>query len=675
MTFPVSKLQASVLIYPLLIFFYLVIVFFSAFYSQGPLLQTDQPLWATVAYLMRTEVFADQGWFWNVIFDQGGAGQNIGKNYSIPLILPWLFTFFFSAATAVKLAVFVSTLLFLLAFYYVARLFVPGCYALLCSLVILTPMFDNIVSGMWYNYFALGCGLSFWLCCHYFFNTKSLAALICGTFSFALAIYSHPVGVILCVAILLAYLIIVVVLEESHKLVLISCFLSMFCSGILLAFPQVLAVFGLDSGPYLPSSGQTFHRPLEISGVLETFRRLFVVRLWGAVTEPQMHFFLILINMIGVWILVVLGISSLRVSKNLERIAPFFSLFIITAILISRIYNFLDFDIGVLRSLSFFYDRLQLLSQVYLILLAAMGLHFLTRYISKNFFLKLIYGILVANLVCITLRTPKKIYWDHTHQLATLETSILAVDVNNLWQWLAQNIHKDDERVYFEDTYGKLHWNNSSNPEAFRTHLLALTSVNTDVRQIGGWCGFSSNFGRTYEQGTIFGKSIHAASFTDQFILSRMELLNCRYIVVYSDIVVERLRRVPSLEEKRRFGVFYIFKYHGMNPRWAYNTVTGEKAEYVRHSSSHFEVIADGKKDERVFISMAYHPNYWAEYKDRKIPIINDRLLMSIRLPVDGQQSINFYYVFRKKIAFYAIGLGLFLFALPKFLIFKVTDE
>ena len=388
MIFPVSKPQSKAPIYPLLISFYLIIVFFPAFYSQGPLLQTDQPLWTTVAYLMRSDIFPDQGWFWNVIFDQGGAGQTMGKIYSIPLILPWLFTSFFSAATAIKLATFVSSLLFLLTFYYVAKLFVLDGYALLCTLLILTLMFDNIVSGMWYNYFALGCGLSFWLCCHHFLKDRSRTAFICGTFSFTLGFYAHPVGIVLCAAVLLAYLIVVVVSDDSRKFIIFSCFLCMFCSGILLAFPQVQAILGLDAGSYLLSSGQAIHHPPKITGVLETFRRLFFVRVWGGITESKINLLVILINIIAVWVLVFLGIYSLGVDKDHKKTIPLCCLFVITAILVSRIYNFLNIDIGVLRSLSIFYDRFQLLSQIYLVLFAGIGLQFLARCIGKNFFFK-----------------------------------------------------------------------------------------------------------------------------------------------------------------------------------------------------------------------------------------------------------------------------------------------
>ena len=658
------KFELKSIISPLLICCYLLILFSPAFYSQEPLLQTDQPLWTIVAYLLRSDIFPDQGWFWNVVFDQGGAGQIMGRTYSVPLILPWLFTFFCSAATAVKLATILSTLIFLLSFYYVAKLFVSEGYSLLCTAVMLTPVFDTIVAGMWYNLFSLGCGLSFWLCCHHFFKDRSWIAFTFGVLSFALAFYAHPIGVVLCVTVLLTYLVLVVTTDGSHKLIIFSCFLYMFCLVILLAFPQIQAILGLDAGPYLSSSEQATHNPLEITGALETFSRLFLLKIWGGITEPGMSFLFTLMNMMAVWVLVFFGLCSLMADKDPKKILPFCLLFVITVILISRVYNYLNIDMGMLRSLSTHYGRFQLFSQFYLILIAGVGLQFFARYKSKKTLFKLIYYFLILNLIFIAIRTPKKIYWDHTSQLGTLEASVLSADVQNLWQWLADNVDTDNERVYFEDTYRKFLWNNSSYSEASKTHLLALTRMHTDVRQIGGWCGFSSAFAGKYEQGTFFGKSIHDADFSDQFVLSRMTNLNCRYIVSCSDIVVDRLNLVPFLEEVSTFGVFHVFKNSEMLPAWAFHTATGEKVDYIRHSSSHFEVIAEGKKGDQIFVSMAYHPNYLATYNEDNIPIINTELFMSVKLPGDGRQSINFHYVFRKKIALYALGLGLFLMVL-----------
>ena len=140
-----------------------------------------------------------------------------------------------------------------------------------------------------------------------------------------------------------------------------------------------------------------------------------------------------------------------------------------------------------------------------------------------------------------------------------------------------------------------------------------------------------------------------------------MITLNCRYIICYSDIVVNHLKQVSFLEEASNFGVFHVFRYSEMTPAWAYHPATGKKAEYIRHSSSHFEVITEGKKGDQVFVSMAYNPHYLATYKDHNIPIINTDLFMSIELPSDGRQSIDFHYVFRKKVALSALGLGLFL--------------
>ena len=670
----------SHLLYLILISFYLILIFFPAFLSQSPLLQTDQPMWTAMSHLMEKEIFPEQKWFWGVITDRAGAGQKMGTTYSISIILPWLFSIFFPAATAVKMAMLFSTLFFTAAFFYVARLYMPNLFALIASLSILTPLFDYIVSGLWYNCFALGCGLIFWISSNNFIKNKSKGYFASAVLFFSLAIFSHPVGVILCFAIFIAYLILIMASQEENKWKLFFIFLSIPCISIFLSFPQLQTILGLDATSTSLIKETRIHE-YPVTNIVETLRRLLFFRVWG-VAEPSM---LMALNILSVLLLCLYGFFSLSTKKDYEKLLPLIALFIITSILVSRIYNFFEIDSSVLRSLSFFYDRFQLLSQIFLILLGGAGMHFLTLRLGenrkRNILIRLIAVILLASLIGIALRTPKQIFIDHSGQLKTLDTSTISSQANSLWKWIAANLQPENERIYFEDTYARFTWNDASNPESTKTHLLALTSVYTDARQIGGWCGFTTRFAQRYEQGIAFGKiSAEDPGFTDEFIAERMKLLNSRYIVATSDALITRLKRVPFLEETAVFGIFHIFKNENMSPSWAYNVNTGAEAHMKRFSSTHFEVIAEGNKGDDIHISMAYHPNYIATVEQVKIPVNNLASLVNIKLPANGRQSIHFHYTFNKKMAFAFVTAGLFMFiimtsSLPYLLNLKKEDH
>ena len=128
----------------LLLAAYVVIVFSGAFLNEGELLQTDQAMWASAAQMMREDVFPTQKWFWGVITDRIGAGQQLGGSYSMSLILPWALSFLMPVAASIKVSMLVSALLLVIGFYFVAELYMPRGWAFLSSLVLLSPMFDNM---------------------------------------------------------------------------------------------------------------------------------------------------------------------------------------------------------------------------------------------------------------------------------------------------------------------------------------------------------------------------------------------------------------------------------------------------------------------------------------------------------------------------------------------------
>ncbi len=280
--------------------------------------------------------------------------------------------------------------------------------------------------------------------------------------------------------------------------------------------------------------------------------------------------------------------------------------------------------------------------------------------------------IVAISFSLIAVRTPKKIFIDKTNQFMTFDASSIAPDIREMWTWLNKNVNSSKERIYFEDTYDSLQWNNSSYYTNNNTHVFALTSIYTDISQVSGFCEFMNDFSRTHEggrAGQLFGKivdvefsynptyypmkfsdnQIDSLKLSDNLIYDRMKLLNCRYIVVYSDKTKRRLKDVPFLELVAKFDKFFIFKNTKMESAWAYKVGTGEKVQLIKHSPIHYELITDGQADDLVQISIAYLAKWRAFYETNEIPIVNSNELMQVHLPDHGKQVIHLKYIIDRK--------------------------
>jgi hypothetical protein len=661
-----NQRKTQSIVFVLLLAAYVSIIFSASFLNDSELLQTDQPMWASAAQLMREDIFPTQKWFWGVISDRIGAGQQLGNSYSMSLILPWALSFFMSIAASIKVSMLVSVLLFVIGFYFVAELYMPKGWAFLCSLVLLTPMFDNIVSGMWYNYFSLGCGFVFWRSCHAIFEKCDLRYGIVAIISLSLAIYSHQVGTFLCLLIWFSYMLLILVKHRNNRMAMMSTFIIIAILGALLSYPQIHAILA----PKLSSLQNARPFDFPVTDPLETLRRMIFIRVWGAasLTQPK-------IALMGIQILTVLGLFSIGLYsliklKDHEKIIPAVGLILIAFILISRVYNLLGMDIGLLRSLSNFYDRFQLLSQIYLVLISGVGLSYLSGYLHDDSrygkFIRVLFIVCLISFTTVAVRTPKKIFYDRTEQLGTLGTSTINQEVHALWAWINKNVQPQKERIYIEDTYKSLKWNSSDNPESSKSHLLALTSLYTGVSQINGWCGYTHYFSREHEYGqggSLFGHDLAKADLSDEYIQEEMKLLNCRYLIVHTEAAKTRLAQVPFLRRIEKIGEFDIFEGKEFKPAWAYKYHTGEEVFLKKNTPVSYDLSVTGKLNELIQVSLANNANWKAYYKGRVIPIHDNRALLQVSLPAEGFQLIELRYYTDKKSSLIILCLGVILLA------------
>lgn len=654
-----KKTQAIVAVF--LLAAYVFTIFFAAFLNEGELLQTDQAMWASAAWLMRTDIVPTQGWFWGVITDRVGSGQQLGNSYSMSLILPWALSFFMPVAASIKVSMLASALLLVIGFYFVAELYMPKGWAFVCSLVLLTPMFDNMVSGMWYNYFSLGCGLVFWRSCHEIYGRFDLRWAVPAVVSLSLAVYSHQVGTFLCIAIWLSYMILVLAGRRSRPLAMVAVFTVIPVLAALLSYPQVHALLA-------PKLGHVQHAgapDLPITGPLETLRRMFFIRVWGAVNLTHAKAALMGAQVLTVGALFGVGLYSLARSKDREKIVQTACLILVTFILISRAYNLLDMNIGLLRSLSKFYDRFQLLSQIYLVLVSGVGLAYLSGLPREKGrygkYLRIAFPVCLVMFAAVAVRTPMKVFCDRTGQLGTLGTSTVRQDVHALWAWMNEHVEPEKERVYFEDTYRSLLWNDADNPESSKSHVLALTSMYTGVSQINGWCGYTHYFAGEHECGMgrcLFGQRLDHGKLSDDRIRSEMKLLNCRYLIVHTGAAKQRLAQAAFLKEAARIGRFAVYENTELTPAWAYKLATGEAVDLKKITPVSYALQVRGGQNERIQISLAGNANWKAYHEGREIRIDDHRALMQISLPAEGDQTILLKHVINRKVPVLMFCLG-----------------
>ena len=250
----------------------------------------------------------------------------------------------------------------------------------------------------------------------------------------------------------------------------------------------------------------------------------------------------------------------------------------------------------------------------------------------------------------------------NAHSLVTFNEFDRKGEILSLWDWLRLNVDSDISRVCFEDT---LYTYPAKNSKYRLNHVLALTSIATEIKQIGGWAGYSSAFGSIYNKGWG-GYLFNTDDFdklSENTVAENLKLLNCKFIVAHSKEVVNFLKKITVLEQVATIGGFSVFEYKNMVPAWAFKLKNEEKVNLKKISSSSYNIITNGQAEDLIQLSLAYHPSWKAYYKNHEIPINYNKALMQIRLPVSGNQVIKLRYTISKikPLVFLVLGMILFI--------------
>ena len=641
------------------------------------LIRSDQPMWTAFTHVIKHEVFPDQKWFWGIITDKENAGLTMGKSYSLNIILLWILSHIFNPATSVKIILFISLLSLSISLYFVSAKLTDPLFAIIPALLSIPIIFPLAARGMAYSHLSLSFALFFWLSSLKYLKKFRSKDWLISVLLVTIAIYAHPIGFLTCMAIWTALIFCTVrnKCQKPLRRVTVLYFIIPFLS-IMLASPQTYTQFfsgskkisqtkqhsqsnNVNQRNILRIDGQNKRPTLSRSLNLATYLKEFGIN--GKI-------FIVFFAVVGL-------VAIVKKENNLKL--PILAIYLTGFLLASRLLVLFPVKINFFLILTVYYWRFEILLKIVFIILAGVGLKSfydycnLTRDKKKLFNMTAkVFSLLVfvlALVLCGRGLSQNRI-WSEKH-LITFDKFENKRDVESLWYWLTNNVNAEEYRVYFEDTWLSYPldikaYNHRSglnlNSEVYN-HVLALTSIATDIKQIGGWCGFTNNFGRRYNigiGGLLFG-SKSANEISEKLIADNLKSLNCKYIVVHSEELVNLLENISILQKAAIIGDFHIFEYSDMVSAWAYKVESKEPSTLIKRSPTHYILMSNGNNNDKIQISLAYNFNWKAYYNMTEIPIINHKELMQIRLPDKGSQVIELKYVIDKKPPIIILLLGL----------------
>lgn len=640
---------------------YLIILYAPMFLNEGSLITTDQPMWTTFTYLMKREIIPDQKWFWNVITDRENAGLVMGHSYSLNIISLWLLTHVFSPVLSVKIFLFLCALSITVSIYFVSSKLSNPIIGVIPALLSIPVFFLNANEGMCYSYLSFSFALLFWFSSLKFFESLFSKYWILSVLLTTLSIYTHPIGFIACLSIWVSLLLFVVGNKEVKPLnkVAVVYFIIPFIS-LLLSAPQIFAMFNLssDQGYHFISTypGNSLSPTLEKTLNLDTY---FPNYIWF-----KGKFFLFFFWAAGL-------VSVFKKDNQLKL--PLISLYVVLFLLVSKSLMLSPIKPHFFYRLTLYYWRFIPYLRIVCIMFVGMGLHFIyakiMNFSSKRKMISLVIKFVGIMIIVAALglcgRTLTKNRRINAHSLITFDQIYSKKEISSLWGWLFRNVDSELYRVYFEDTFSTYP---SKNSKYRLNHILALTSSATDIKQIGGWGGFASDFASKYNRGWggYLFQTNEFNKLSENTIGENLKLLNCKFVVAHSKDLVHFLKSLTIFKQAAVIGSFTIFEYQNMIPAWGFNVKSKEKINLERVSSSSYNIITNGHTGDLIHLSLAYHLNWKAYYKNTEIPINYHDSFMRISLPATGKQVVELRYSIDKvtPVLFLIIGMTVFIFFL-----------
>lgn len=637
--------------YPVVLTLLICAIFLPIFLNSGPLLEVDQPVWTSIAYLLKTEIVPEQKWFWGIHVSQENAGLTLGENYSFSLIILWVLSILFEVILAVKIATLFSALILALSFYYLAINFSRPVFAAIAAFIFVSGTYGYITDGMWYHSIAIAFSLLFFNFIVKYLKDQKIVSWLLSLAFLLLSFYTHPIGALGSVFV---WFVLFIYILFSRDIILrketILSFLLLLISSILLAAPQWLAL--LQPGRTLYSFGEL---PLDF----KDFRSFVGLLLNLNLLDTRFQILIILTSISSFFFLKL---------KKKTWIFPLFGIYIMGIFIVLRLPKFLPIDISFLNELLFFSKRFQFLSQVVYLILSIIFFDGIFRLYMNHRTSKeahmFTYGLLILTFcISILFIAHSTFKMAFSPRLQTLGSFEKQNEVMALWKWLDENVEYQKARVFIEDSMGtyKTQHTKIVSLQA-STHILALTSVYSRIMQFGGWCKYFTRVSKLYkgnDGGYIFNERARSSLSGDK-LNKLMRLLNCTYLVVHSPESKSYLDSVHFLEMIQSIGNFQIYKHKSMIPAWAYVQNPFLPANVKRISSIEYRIEVKSELYDPLSISIAYDPRWKAYYNNYEIPLYDKDGLIQLILPMQGVQEINLKYEIEKKKAFIFFAIGLF---------------
>ncbi len=179
-------------------------------------------------------------------------------------------------------------------------------------------------------------------------------------------------------------------------------------------------------------------------------------------------------------------------------------------------------------------------------------------------------------------------------------------EVRELWQWLRDHRQESWGRVYLQNTFHAP----PASAKLFHSHLLALTSRETGVRQVGAWYGILPVL--TSWSVSEFGTVAHLSLLLDDqvpLILKRLERLNAGLLVL-STPGGEGSQLDTQFQSLAHIGRFRVL---GRRPpvrsQWAVSATGDVEIERVSVQSGRAALkLQVGSAPAAVRVSVAWHP-------------------------------------------------------------------
>ncbi|MCL2624352.1 MAG: aminotransferase class I/II-fold pyridoxal phosphate-dependent enzyme, partial [Planctomycetaceae bacterium] len=607
------------------------------FLSPSPLLGADWSCWLAYAQDMKTTVFHDQRYCWNLYFPKIQGGSVGSTIYSAPVIVPWLLTLFFSATTAIKICLLISVGTVFLSVYAFLRELANRATSSLVALSVTLYLLKLINHGMWYNAVSIALALLFARTVFHF-SLRKRSEGVYWFFSIALLTIiacCHPLGVFIA-AVFWLVMLVEIMRKERFSPKRVIAFLSIPFIAFCFSFPQTGSLL-------IEGGGAANSNSIAPPGIL-------------SIINPNR--FLAGINLLYWSFFILFGLTILFMKH--EKKVLFFGLFFVLLFFLvwfSRLFLVLYPYLPMVDLMVHFAGRTSYVIKTMLFILAVLFLQFyggifLQKFIFKQNFQKqnlrsrfdAMWDVSKKCLTGLCLLILLTLYWCALK--GTLDNGSDYQDYLAVEAYLKERVLPENERIYFENEDSAIKYpmlgesnggiSNRINAEwndGLGTNLFAALRDKNDFYQFGeSWRGPNNKVCYLSDE-TFLGIQLEDVDGCN--LKERLARFNCRYVVTYSESLRNMLRAYDFFDEKE-CGRFSVFSVNGFVSSWSFADGDVAKPLYCTlDSSCRFTVhdVASRPEAQSAIVSFFYASGWTAKSNGRSLNVSSWNGLIQVDIP------------------------------------------